>query len=462
MDMHGDFSRDSFDARNHFTRVLMQQGRVLLDADWNEQTSILLQYLRALAADLIGPHGGPGGGFEIRCRNAEDHLCDFTIGWGHYYVDGILVENAPPVRYASTDGMPPLGYHQQPGYPLASGESLRDETDYLVYLDVWERHLTYLQEEQIRDVALGGPDTTTRTQVVWQVKVADEREVRDAEASCEGRLRALVGEPPRWLRARTVAARPSDDPDAIQTEAGYRGAGNQLYLVEIHDPAAHGQPGTGATFKWSRDNGSIVFRIGGMAGSVVTLDTPGPDEQRTLEENDRVEVIDDYNELRGEPGVLARVDTVDRITLEVTLALDKGAVLPPYHRERHPLLRRWDQGSSAIPLRPGSWMEVEHGIEVWFEPGGGYRVGDYWMIPARTATGDILWPRETNADATAGPAAMPPNGIGHHYAPLARIRFKNGEAARCDDCRRVVAPLLDAQAAAPAVTRAARRPSSRR
>ena len=40
--MKGDFTRDTFDAAKHFSRVLMQQGQVQLDADWNEQTSILL------------------------------------------------------------------------------------------------------------------------------------------------------------------------------------------------------------------------------------------------------------------------------------------------------------------------------------------------------------------------------------------------------------------------------------
>ena len=65
--MKGDFTRDTFDPFRHFSRVLMQQGRVQLDADFNEQAAILLHYLRTLAADLIGPHGGPGNelGFEI-------------------------------------------------------------------------------------------------------------------------------------------------------------------------------------------------------------------------------------------------------------------------------------------------------------------------------------------------------------------------------------------------------------
>ena len=54
-EFRGDFSRDSYDRSKRFSRVLMQQGRVQLDADWNEQNDILLHYLRSLTVDLIGP-----------------------------------------------------------------------------------------------------------------------------------------------------------------------------------------------------------------------------------------------------------------------------------------------------------------------------------------------------------------------------------------------------------------------
>lgn len=38
--MKGDFIRNTFDLLKHYSRVLMQQGRVRVDADWNEQNSI--------------------------------------------------------------------------------------------------------------------------------------------------------------------------------------------------------------------------------------------------------------------------------------------------------------------------------------------------------------------------------------------------------------------------------------
>src|SRR5215471_9920383 len=92
-----DLTRRTFNPLKHFTRVLMQQGRVQIDADWNEQTAILLHYLRSLAADLIGPHGGPDeDGFGISSLSTGSPPSpvagDFVIGAGHYYVDGILCE----------------------------------------------------------------------------------------------------------------------------------------------------------------------------------------------------------------------------------------------------------------------------------------------------------------------------------------------------------------------------------
>ena len=38
--MKGDFSRLTFRPDQHYSRVLQQQGRPQLDADWNEQADI--------------------------------------------------------------------------------------------------------------------------------------------------------------------------------------------------------------------------------------------------------------------------------------------------------------------------------------------------------------------------------------------------------------------------------------
>src|SRR2546429_9909125 len=65
-----DITRDTFNRLNNFSRVLKQQGRVDLDAEWNEQVDILLYYLRMLTKDLVGPRAAVGlhpdiGGFLV-------------------------------------------------------------------------------------------------------------------------------------------------------------------------------------------------------------------------------------------------------------------------------------------------------------------------------------------------------------------------------------------------------------
>ena len=156
--MKGDFSRDTFDPAKRYSRVLQQQGRVQLDADWNEQGAILLHQLRTMARDLIGAHGAPAAapGFEIIADPFDKRLPKevaatlkpggFLIGPGRYYVDGVLVEND---RY--------LPYHRQTGFPFADGtdpDTLKDTRhSMLVYLDVWERLVTAAEDPAIAATA---------------------------------------------------------------------------------------------------------------------------------------------------------------------------------------------------------------------------------------------------------------------------------------------------------------------
>jgi len=52
--MKGDFSRKTFDAARHYSGVLMQQGRVQLDSDANEQVSITKTRWETQALDTFG------------------------------------------------------------------------------------------------------------------------------------------------------------------------------------------------------------------------------------------------------------------------------------------------------------------------------------------------------------------------------------------------------------------------
>jgi hypothetical protein len=482
--MKGDFTRNTFDPSKHFSRVLMQQGRVQLDADWNEQAAILLHYLQTLARDLIGPFGGPaeGHGFGLITTEAEiDVLTDasgnpldekernrlkellpesgFLIGIGRYYVDGLLCENE---AY--------LGYDQQPGYPFLDSEKpeqLDQRTRHLVYLDVWERHLTSLEDDSIREVALGGPDTATRAQVVWQVKIAPITN----QASCET---IITEEWPTWVnqwqpqnRGQLKAlAKPAEDSSATDPcitppEARYRGAENQLYRVEVHRGGAarskQARGGGGATFKWSRDNGSVIFALPAQtyfsdpaAGTItLTLEHLGRDSRFGLKEGDWVEIVDDDSVLQGRADPLLQVQKIDRVAMRVTL---QGSLEFELNPEKHPMLRRWDhragdpnkggltldQGAALIVEDDKKWLTLGDGVQIQFPPASDqtphqYRTGDYWLIPARTTTGDVEWP-----GPAGNPEARSPHGVEHHFAPLATILVRSAGEPNglvVSDCR---------------------------
>ncbi|MDP8888547.1 MAG: DUF6519 domain-containing protein, partial [Thermoproteota archaeon] len=65
--MKGDFTRSTFRKENHYHKVNMQQGRVQIDADWNEQNDIQLHYEKSFLRDLVGKNGtlAENNGFEI-------------------------------------------------------------------------------------------------------------------------------------------------------------------------------------------------------------------------------------------------------------------------------------------------------------------------------------------------------------------------------------------------------------
>jgi len=68
--MPGDISRSTFKPANRYCGVRHQQGRVLLDSDWNEQVDIQTYHLHTEAVDVIGPCGAPRDNAGLTCRSA--------------------------------------------------------------------------------------------------------------------------------------------------------------------------------------------------------------------------------------------------------------------------------------------------------------------------------------------------------------------------------------------------------
>src|SRR5260370_36839928 len=148
-DFKGDFTRDTFYPFRHFSRVLMQQGRVQLDADWNEQADILTHYLRELAVAIIGLHGGPEGeaGFAVSASGKDADKGDFFVGVGDYYIDGILVEKED----VDEDGNPPAyTYMHQPNYSQPAAIPAENPPFQTVNMHHAGEHITCLYTALIR------------------------------------------------------------------------------------------------------------------------------------------------------------------------------------------------------------------------------------------------------------------------------------------------------------------------
>ncbi|WP_299495240.1 DUF6519 domain-containing protein [uncultured Shewanella sp.] len=81
--MSGDFSRFTFDPQKNYSKVLMQQGRVILDADWNEMQSIISNQTQHLVNDLVGdvayPTNDPAFTPQVRGGLRFDGKKDFVL-----------------------------------------------------------------------------------------------------------------------------------------------------------------------------------------------------------------------------------------------------------------------------------------------------------------------------------------------------------------------------------------------
>lgn len=452
--MSGDYSRITFDPWQDDLGVLLQQGRPLSDAEWNALTLQLRRRIHAGTLDTIGaavvPMQTPDA-FKMTLIAGS-----LAIGRGRMYVDGLLAENhgADPKAWApqleELIGTQPVDYIAQPYYP--NPPALPTGGPHLIYLDVWQREVTYLVRPELIEKAVG-VDSTTHLQTVWQVKLLNNV---GTSADCTTSLDDIPGwlpdhAPSAGRLSTTTAVVPGEpDPCLIPPGGGYKGLENQLYRIEIHTGGGLGT----ATFKWSRDNASVETRITHIpALNQLTVESIGKDSVLRFSDGDWVEITDDWLELHNEPGQLRRIKIgggVDDATRTILLDQPLPAGLFPTDAmnrtqpERHTRIKRWDQrgqvldqngnvlqdldlaaanGEITVPTGAAISVLLEYGIVASFtlDPvAGQFKSGDYWMFAARSTDASI---EELDH--------APPRGIHHHYAKLGFVTFPG----TISDCR---------------------------
>ncbi len=495
--MKGDFTRFTFEPRKRYTSVLMQQGRLQLDSDWNEQMSIQTYLQQRQAQDMIGKAAGTPAtesGFQILpTPNGED----LVIRFGRFYINGILCDfpvtstfkaiPLAPTQSAPTQSAPtqarllftamdgqrfqvgewlelqPEGilfkitivdqeqrlltfdrplpskpllefrrittYQTQIDYPASAPTSGK----YLVYLDVWQRHITAIDDPDLREVALNVPDTATRIQTLWQAKL-----LPIAEAPADNTMETVeqLQEWQELTRERQVELIVSTDlqpdkPGISNNQGNYLGVENRLYRVEIHNRGLLGQ----ATFKWSRDNGSTVSAIASIDGNAIKLKNTIQEAYKLFKQSPEdqpwVEILTEDQELNNQPGVLVQIIATkppNQLIFETSQI--RGGTLPKSTGPKSTgskstgqslKVRRWDHTQDAVLMTSEQWLFLEDGIKIKFQTLAQefYETGDYWLIPARSIDRSIKWKQDDQGVFLP----QPPAGIQHNYGFLAAVHY---------------------------------------
>jgi hypothetical protein len=414
-------SRDSFRPDASYSGVYLQQGRMILDADWNELTDIQKSRLVTALRDAVA--GGAPRVDGLRLVADPAGSSNIRIQPGVLYVDGV------PARL---DGEGLLEPDQQPDYPIQSSfnaQSLR------LYADVWERTVTALERSELMDAALHGADTATRTRTMLQVKWC-----ADTMDPLDDAVNPPLGDAPLTLKLRQITSSGDQcDPCASQVSVDER-LGNYLFRVEVHD-----LDGNELILKWSRDNGAEACRTDALP--------PGFDLGPWV-----WEFFDDDTERLLGNHFATNPQKLRGLIKEVCNT-------PTDAQEPQQYVRQWDgylridlttgqvQGRDrGVALASGTVDSQSHGrvnltvgvlkvnlelMEITLDTSGRKFVpGDYWQADVREArheSGDIVLDAE------------PPLGVRHHYLFLGEIGINRKLVTQDDPFRRRMAfpPLTD-------------------
>jgi hypothetical protein len=497
-----DISRLTFNPLKDYFGVVMEQGRVQLDSDWNEFLAEVGRRIQAGTMDIVGLAGVPSSTpYAFRINASVDttqtpNVPHVTISAGRIYVDGLLAENHglgasvalawdPALAELSAAPQTPgvteviIDYTQQPYLPGASLTAVPVlGKQILLYLDVWQREVTYLEDLALIEKAVG-IDTTGRLQTIWQVKWCDVTGLPVYGSTPDSLIApfasVIVPSPSRLTTGSGGMSSAPSGPCALSPTTGYTGMENQLYRVEIHQsgsaspgPAVTPAAATTATFKWSRDNASVATAVTAISATAVSNSVGNPASQLTVQSLGRdqtlgfqpagwIEITADYLELNGVAGELHQIDSINAGAQTILLDSVVSANLIAASQSalgQNVRIQRWDQagtvylndgatvwvnlnasGSAGIPVPPsGTKLILENGITVAFDldpSGTAFQSGDFWLMAARTADAsvDLL-------------TVSPPFGIHHHYCRLGVVDF-SASPPKVTDCRPVFLVLAN-------------------
>ncbi|MQX37641.1 DUF6519 domain-containing protein [Roseospira navarrensis] len=494
-----DLSRLLLQPRKNYVEVMQQQGRVVTDADWNEGAALDDEDRRRVLRDLIGPTGSPDDGFAL----------DLAIG------DAVIPQ---PVSYNGAAPVQVLGYRLRPGALYVEGQRFAHPADagglggvvalqaealqmgpdsapladpgdthaQFLYLSAWEQWVSSIEDEEFREVALGGADTSTRVRRMARVTVTEATvgddcaaawaTVRDGiEADTGGTFNAAGTELASSARLRvTFVPGASQDPCAPCSPDNlgrYLGADNQAVRIMMAAPDR---------YVFALDNAGPIHRVrpGPVANGLLPLEmlTEPRDEARWPLRNTVAEVmpwgalLDNGQKVADTPGAFLRVargydpDTntiaFDAADAPALAALTRQWDASHPHRAHLPndadpdgrylYVRFWHRLDSAadpvlLDVAGPHTLLNRMGLSPTFSGTG--IPGDHWIVTVRPDTPRTVVPWDlTQVGGVA------PHGPRRLFAPLSLVTFRPpgpGEPNNAEivesvaDCRLRFTPLVD-------------------
>jgi len=445
--MGSDRARVSYDPSRKWRGLVAQQGRVTVEADWNEAASIDAERDRAATLDIVGPVGTPGGYAVTATAGSPVSSTpgDLTVGPGTLYLGGerldldaqVDLSNQPDWLDQTTDTLwvapAPL-----PASPPAS------VTNELVYLLAIEQEVSALEDPALSDVALGGPDTMQRLRILqhfvrWPTQctncTAAWSEIEKAWETIGLNLDAtsMRLDSTAALQVGFVTEPPPPSPCEPAATSGYLGAENQLIRVQITSVDSAGVP----TIVWGYDDATFLYQLvlaapDSNGNLVLTLAEPPVDSYHYPLAGQAVEMLSDAASLT--PGCTGSTSTSDYmasasgIVSPLTQGYDPstktvaiaGSLPPEYSGTQQLYLRVW-QGSAPAPA--GTAVELTAlgaatGVTVTLTPTDGpFHPGDFWRFALRPCVPNLIYP------ARIGDSAQHPDGPRVWACPVAFVTW---------------------------------------
>jgi Family of unknown function (DUF6519)/FG-GAP-like repeat len=410
--MGSDKARVTYDPLQQYRSVVMQQGRVTLEADWNEASKITSEEIRKEALDIVGPCGTPDDGYAVLTSGFPGTLpFDFHIQSGTMYVGGMRVHLDDSVQYSNQPDWRDTGPEDpdwvDPAQFVAS-PSLAPVREF-IYLYLREQEVSAVEDPDLKDVALGGPDTAQRTRLLQHFVRVNSQGIDCASGlvAAEGKweTEGLYFDAPSmrlfsWGLLQVGFSNQTQTPNPCQPQAqgGYLDPDNQLIRVQISDPQT-------PKFLWGFDNASFLYRINidpNNPQNLVFQQVPVDADHQPLA-GQAVEVLRTAADLENGGDIAATsgfVFTLEEnynpdsqsITLPNTISLPADYTSSNQSPPNQLFLRVWQQ---EVAFTPGQQAQLGNtGIVVTLETQNNqpFHLGDYWVFAVRSSTPQTVYP----------------------------------------------------------------------